>query len=82
MKYIILTISVTVGDYEVIARHSLATNCNSIDFAVTWYIAHYFYGLRFALDIMDWTNGEVIVSGQHYQEITREDYCKLIEWGI
>lgn len=75
-RYIFLSLNSQDGERSHTHRVLFTTKCESLEFAVTWYILH-FWGKGEAVredGIVEFDCGEIAVEYDFAKEITREEY--------
>lgn len=81
IKYLFLKIKIHDGNriYTVYELHS--TKCNSIKFAIVWYLAHYWGYAQidryYKPQLQYWFDGEFMIELDFYKVLTKEDYQRL-----
>lgn len=82
MKTIFLEIKIRDGEREYSYRVLFTTKCKNLDFAVQYYIAH-FWGKSYLEDGVWWAwNGEISMSCKHYKEVNAHDLKVLNKYFI
>ena len=77
IKYLFLIIQSNNIGYEYFHKILLKTKCKNIDFAVDWYLAHFYSNAEYDKFIECWTNGEVDWKKLKVVQISKSNYDLL-----
>jgi len=76
MKYLYIRIQIQDGAREHTHHCLHTTNCQNLDFAVEWYVAH-FWGQGKRDDDLWWFDDEITARFENWKELTKEEYYYL-----
>ena len=75
VKYLFIHLEVQEGEYRHDHKLLHVTKCNNLDFAVEWYVAHYWgQGERDYNDEWWWWSGDHCGRLKHYKELTKREF--------
>lgn len=73
VKYIYLEMTIQHGEYQHEHRVMFATSCTNIEFAVCWYIAHY-WGEAERDEELIWLNSEMVLESYTVKQLKLSEY--------
>lgn len=74
LRYVYLEMTIQQGEFEHQHRILFATRCSSVEFAVKWYIAHYWGCAERDGGNTVWLNGEMAVKSYKYKTLLMSEY--------
>lgn len=77
IKYLFLVIQSNNIEYEYLHKVALETKCKNIDFAVDWYLAHFYLNAEYDKFTDYWTNNEIFWKKLKVIQIPKSDYDLL-----
>ena len=78
MKHIFIKLTVREGEFEHTHKILHTSNCKNLEFAVNWYVAHYWgHGQRYPNDDWWWWDGVHCGQIDYWTDVPEEDYKVL-----